>query len=172
MKRFIVTVLEILICFLLQTTVFQWVALAHVTPNLLLILTVAAGLMRGRTEGLTVGFVCGILIDFCYGNVLGLYALIYMLIGYLNGYSHRIFVKDDLTIPILLVGVSQFVYFFLYYIFEFLLKGKLNLLFYLVRIGLPEIIYTVVISIVLYKLLNIINTRLDWKEEKEAAKVD
>jgi rod shape-determining protein MreD len=166
-KRFIVVILEIIICFILQTTVFQWVALAHVTPNLLLILTVATGLMRGRTEGLTVGFACGLLIDFCYGDVLGLYALIYMLIGYLNGYSHRIFVKDDLTIPILLVGVSQFVYFFLFYVFEFLLKGKLNILFYLVRIGLPEIVYTVVVSIVLYKLLNIINMQIDRKEEEE-----
>ncbi len=166
MKRFIVVILEIFICFLLQTTVFQWVALAHVTPNLLLILTVAVGLMRGRAEGLTVGLVCGLLIDFCYGNVLGLYGLIYMIIGYLNGYSHRIFVKDDLTVPVLLVGFSQFVYFFLFYVFEYLLDGKLNILFYLVRIGLPGIVYTVVVSIVLYKLLNIINTRIDRKEEE------
>ncbi|QHQ62245.1 rod shape-determining protein MreD [Anaerocolumna sedimenticola] len=122
---------------------------------------------EGRTEGLIVGFVCGLLIDFCYGDILGLYALIYMIIGYLNGYSHRIFVKDDLTIPIFLVGVSQFLYFFLFYIFEFLLKGKLDILFYLVSIGLPGIIYTVVVSIVLYKLLNLINTRLDRKEEEE-----
>ncbi len=168
-KRFIIIVLEILICFLLQTTVFQWVALAHVTPNLLLILTVAAGLMRGRTEGLAVGFVCGILIDFCYGNVLGLYALIYMVIGYLNGYAQKILTKDDLTIPVLMVGISQFVYFFLFYVFEFLLNGKLNLLFYLIQMGLPQIVYTVVVSIVLYKLLNIINTRLDRKEEEEVA---
>lgn len=172
MKRFIVIVIEILICFLLQTTVFQWAALAHVTPNLLLIVTVASGLMRGRTEGLAVGFVCGLLIDFSYGDVLGLYALIYMIIGYLNGYSHKIFIKDDLTIPVLLVGVSQFIYFFLFYVFEYLLKGKLNLLFYLVRMGLPEIVYTVVVSIFLYKLLNIINTRLDRKEEEEAANID
>jgi len=165
-KRFIVTVLEILICFLLQTTVFQWFALAHVTPNLLLILTVAAGLMHGRTQGITMGFVCGILIDFCYGNVLGLYALIYMLIGYLNGYGKKILMKDDLTIPVFLVGISQFIYFFLFYVFEFLLNGKLNFMFYLVRMGLPQIVYTVVVSIVLYKILNIINTRLERKEEK------
>jgi len=166
-KRFIIVIIEILICFILQTTVFQWFALAHVTPNLLLILTVAVGFMRGRREGLAVGFVCGILIDFCYGNVLGLYALIYMTIGYLNGFSHRIFIKDDLTIPILLVGVSQFVYFFLYYVFNFLLKGKLNILFYFIRIGLPGIVYTVVVSIILYKLLNIVNTWIDRKEEEE-----
>lgn len=166
MKRFIITVLEILICFLLQTTVFQWIALAHVTPNLLLILTVAVGLMHGRTQGLTVGFVCGILIDFCYSNILGLYALIYMLIGYLNGYGKKILAKDDLTIPVLMVGISQFIYFFLFYIFNFLLNGKLNFLFYFVRIGLPQIVYTVVVSVILYKLLNIINTKLERKEEE------
>jgi rod shape-determining protein MreD len=166
-KRFIIILLEIIVCFLLQTTVFQWAALAHVSPNLLLILTVAVGLMRGRTEGLFIGLICGLLMDLCYGYVIGLYALIYMVIGYLNGFCHRIFVKDDLTIPIVLVGVSEFIYFFYNYVVEYLLKGKLNILFYLVRIGLPEIIYTVLVSILLYKILNIINTKMDREIEEE-----
>ena len=167
MKRFIIVTIEIIICFLLQTTVFQWIALAKVVPNLLLILTVSTAFMRGRTEGLTIGLFCGLLIDFCYGNVIGLYGLIYMTIGYLNGYSNRIFVREDLTVPIFLVGISQFIYFFFYYIFEFLLKGKLNILYYFVRIGLPEIVYTILISIVMYKLLNIINTRIDSNKIEE-----
>ena len=167
MKRLLIITIEIIICYLLQTTVFQWIALAHVVPNLLLILTVSVGFMRGRTEGLIVGFICGLLIDSCYGSVLGLYAFLYMVIGYLNGFSHKIFVKDDMTIPIMLVGISEFLYFFFYYIFEFLLRGKLNFLYYLVRIGLPEIIYTVLISILFYKLFNIINTRIDRKAEEE-----
>lgn len=169
MKRFIVVTLEILICFLLQTTVFQWISLAGVVPNLLLILTVATGLMRGRTEGLTVGLFCGLLLDLCYGSLVGLYALFYLIIGYLNGYTHRIFVKDDITIPIVLIGVSDFVYFLLHYTFVYLLKGKLNIGFYFLKMGLPEIIYTVIIAIFLYKGLNIINTKLEKKEEEEAA---
>jgi rod shape-determining protein MreD len=166
-KRFIIVLLEIILCLLLQTTVFQWIALAHVTPNLLLILTVAIGLMRGRTEGLIAGLVCGLLMDFCYGYVIGLYALIYMVIGYLNGFCNRIFVKDDLTIPLVLVGVSEFIYFFYNYVVGYLLKGKLNILFYFVRMGLPEIIYTVLVSIVLYKVLNIINVKIETKMEEE-----
>lgn len=172
MKRFIVVTIEIFVLFLLQTTIFQWFALAGVVPNLLLILTVATGFMRGRTEGLTVGLVCGLMIDLLYGYVIGLYALIYMLIGYLNGYSNKIFAKEDMTIPIILVGVSDGLYFLLYYIFEFLLKGKLNIGFYFIKMGLPQIIYTVLVSIFLYKLLNIINTRLDKKEEEEEASYD
>ncbi len=123
--------------------------------------------MRGRNEGLAVGLICGLLVDFCFGNIIGLYALIYMAIGYLNGFSNRIFEKDDLTIPIVLIGISELVYFFLYYVFEFLLIGKLNILYYLIRIGLPSIVYTVLISIVMYKLLNIINMHLDRSKEEE-----
>jgi rod shape-determining protein MreD len=167
-KRIIVLVIELIVCFLLQTTVFQWFSLAHVVPNLLLILTVSSGFMRGRNEGLIVGFLSGLLIDFSYGSIIGLYALIFMFIGYINGFSHKIFVKDDLTIPIVLVGVSEFIYFFLYYVFNFLLRGKLNIFYYLIRIGIPEIVYTVVISILLYKILNIINLKLDRVEEEEA----
>lgn len=167
MKRFIIITIEIIICFLLQTTVFQWIALAKVVPNLLLILTVSTAFMRGRNEGLAVGFFSGLLVDFCFGNVIGLYALIYMCIGYLNGYTNKVFMKDDLTIPIVLVAISELVYFFLYYIFEFLLRGQLNIVYYLVRIGLPEIVYTVLISILLYKLLNIINTYLERSREEE-----
>lgn len=167
MKRFIIITIEIIICFLLQTTVFQWFALAKAVPNLLLILTVSVGLMRGRTEGLTVGFFCGLLVDFCFGSVIGLYAFMFMIIGYLNGYSNKIFEKDDLTIPIVLVGISELLYFFLYYIFEYLLQGKLNIWYYFIRLGLPETIYTVVVSIVMYKILNIINMRIDRSKERE-----
>ncbi len=169
MKRFIVVTLEILICYLLQTTVFQWIPLAKVVPNLLLIVVVSTGLMRGRTEGLMVGFFCGLLIDLNYGTVIGLYALFYLTIGYLSGYTYKIFVREDITIPLILIGVSDLVYFFLQYVFVYLLKGKLNIGFYFLRMGLPEIIYTVIISIFLFRILNIINSKLEKKEEEEAA---
>ncbi len=167
MKRFLIITIEIIICFLLQTTVFQWFALAKAVPNLLLILTVSVGLMRGRTEGLIVGFFSGLMIDFCYGSIIGLYGFIYMIIGYLNGYSNKIFEKDDLTIPIVLIGASDLLYFFMYYVFKYLLQGKLNIFYYFMRLGLPEIVYTLLISILMYKFLNIINTRIDRSKERE-----
>lgn len=168
MKRFIIVTLEIFICFLLQTTVFQWIPLARVVPNLLLIVTVSTGLLRGRTEGLVVGFFCGLLLDLSYGSLIGLYTFFYLTIGYLNGFTYKIFVKDDITIPLVLIGISDFIYFFLHYVFVYLLKGKLNIGFYFLRMGVPEIVYTVIISIFLYKILNIINTKLERKEEEVA----
>ena len=80
MIRTITMTLLILITFILQSTVFQSLSIASIAPNLLLILTVSFGFMRGKKEGILVGFFCVILIDIFYGNLLGFYALIYMYI--------------------------------------------------------------------------------------------
>lgn len=167
MKRFFIMLAIIIICFLLQSTVFQVIALADVVPNLLLVITVAAGYMRGREEGLLIGLICGLMVDLAYGDVIGICALIYMVIGYLNGILNMLFYRDVLTVPILLVAVSDFLYNFLYYIFEFLLRGRLNLFFYFRRIMIPELVYTVLVSVVLYIFLHAVNVYLEQMENKE-----
>lgn len=167
MKRYGIMIIVIILCFLLQSTFFQALALADVVPNLLLIITVASGYLRGRKEGIIIGLLCGFIIDFMYGDVIGVCALIYMLIGYLNGIVNMLFFRDVLTIPIILIGISDLVYSFLYYVFEFLLRGRLNLFFYFKRIMIPELVYTVLVSIVLYRLLHNLNAFLECKENKE-----
>ncbi len=168
MKRFIVYFLEILICFLIQSAMFHYIALADIVPNLIIILVAATAYMRGKTTGMLLGLFSGLLIDFIYGNyIIGLYALIYMLLGYLIGFTNRYYSNDDYTLPIVIIGVSDLIYGFSYYIFEFLLRGRLNLLYYFRRIILPEIIYTVAVSVLLYKLLHMINNRLMRNLEEE-----
>ena len=76
LKRFCVTALIVIAAYLLQCTVFQSFQLAGIKPNLLIIVTAAFGFMRGSREGMLVGFVCGILVDIQFGNIIGLYALI------------------------------------------------------------------------------------------------
>lgn len=167
MKRLIIIIIEIILCYLIQSSMSPYIALANVMPNLLLILVVSTAYMRGRMSGLLVGLFSGLLIDLSFGNIIGFYALLYMIIGYLNGYGHRIYSDDDYTFPILFVAISDLLYGFFYYVFEFLLRGRLNILFYLRRIVLPEIIYTVVISVLLYKLLHMINRHLDRVANEE-----
>lgn len=167
MKRFISLFLIIIVSFLLQTTVFHEIALADTVPNLLLIITVSIGFMRGRTEAMLYGLFCGLLVDSMYSDVLGIYALLYMIIGYLNGYAHKIYYKDDYTIPIVLVGVSDFVLNIFYYILAVLLRNRTDFFYYVRRIMLPEAVYTIFVSIFLYKLLHAILTRLENTQSKE-----
>ena len=60
-------------------------------PNILLILTVTIAFIRGKKAGIVVGFVCGLLIDIFSGSVLGQYAFVYLMFGYVNGWFHAYF---------------------------------------------------------------------------------
>ena len=71
MKRKIVITLIILVCFLLQSTVFKELALGSISPNLMIIVTSSFGFMRGKKEGLWVGFICGLLEDIFSEDFLG-----------------------------------------------------------------------------------------------------
>ena len=88
-RRVAVTVVCVLICYLLQCTVFSKLALASIKPNLLIILTAAFGFIRGPKDGMFIGFFSGLFIDIQFGNILGFYALLYLLIGYVNGMFHH-----------------------------------------------------------------------------------
>lgn len=156
MIRCFVILIEILLMFLLQSSVFPSFALAGVVPDLLLILIVTCGFIYGKTAGLLTGFFCGLLVDFSFSSFLGLFAMIYMAIGYLAGYSNKIYDRDDYTLPLILVGVGELLYNFLYFLFMFLLRGRLNLGYYFFRFMIPKVIYTVLVSIVLYKLFQMI----------------
>lgn len=166
MKRIITLALTILVSFLLQTTLFQSLKLAGVMPNILLILVVSFALMRGRIEGMTIGFFCGLLIDIMYGGPLGVYAFIYMFLGFINGFFNRHFYVDDIMLPLLLNAGNDILFNVFIYIVFFLLRNRLDFLYYLKYIIIPEVVYTILITLVIYKILLWINTSLETYEKR------
>ena len=148
-RRKLFYILAILVCFILQTTVFQGLAIGSIVPNLLLIATISFGFMQGKVTGIWTGFLCGILKDIFYGNLLGFYALIYLCIGYGAGCCTKIFYDEEIRVPMFLVAVGDVIYGLAVYGFQFLLRGRTDILFYIRRIIIPEAIYTVLITVVL-----------------------
>ncbi len=155
-KKWMLTIFTIIIFYILQTTLFQQIMLAHVVPNLLIIITVSTGYLSGRRDALITGLLCGLLSDCIFGSLIGVHALIYMLVGYLSGYTHNTYSDNDILLPIVYIGVLDILYGFMYYIFEFLLRGRLSFLLYLRTIILPEALYTILVGIVFFKLYSII----------------
>lgn len=170
MKRFLVSVFLIILCFLLQTTVFHWMEFGGIVPNLMIVLTASFGFMREEKTGLLYGFFCGLLIDIFFANVLGLNAMIYMYIGYANGKFNRIFFPDEIKLPLILIFFSDLVYGFLYYITLFLLRGRFQLEYYFLHIILPEMVYTILITLFLYPLILWLNKKLEESEKRSARK--
>ena len=91
MKRGIVTAVLGFICFILQTSVFELIKLAGITPNILLILISSVAVMRGQKPGMIVGFFCGLLMDIFYGSTIGGFAFLYMVFGFVDGFFNRIY---------------------------------------------------------------------------------
>lgn len=167
MRRKIVEIIAVIICFTLQSTLFQAFSFAGIVPNLLIIITSAFGFMAGRKEGMFVGFLGGLVMDIFYSQVIGLNALIFMYIGYTNGMFNRIFYPEDVKFPILFITLSDAACLMLQYIFGYLLRARLDLPFYFMKIMLPEIIYTVVVTIVIYRPILAVNNALSAFEKRD-----
>ncbi|PXV95529.1 rod shape-determining protein MreD [Lachnotalea glycerini] len=170
MNRKIVVTLLVIVCFCFQCTLFKALSMAYITPNLLIVVTSSFGFMRGKKEGLIIGFFCGFLIDIFYGDVLGFYALIYMYIGYVNGFFNKLFYDEDIKLPIVLITISDLIYGLIIYVFLFLLRSRFDFGYYFVHIILPEVVYTVVVTIVLYRIIRAINRKLESHEKRSASK--
>lgn len=164
MYRKAVMLLLILIGYLIQSTMIRILPIGGVAPNLLIILTSCFGFMRGKKDGMFVGFISGLVMDILFGDLIGFYALVYMVIGYLNGFFASIFYPEDIKLPVALITSSELVYCFIVYIFQFLIQGKLRFGYYFLHIILPEIVYTIFVTIIIYKIILNIN---EWLEDLE-----
>lgn len=169
-KRILLCAVLIVVCFLLETTVFQKLAFASIIPNLLIIVTSAFGFMRGQKEGMLVGFFCGLLKDIMGGDILGFYALIYLLIGFGNGFFQRVFYDEDIKLPLVLIAASEFVYTMVIYILLFMLKSDFHFLYYLNHMIMPELVYTILVTLVLYPIILHMNHKLEDDEKRSAGK--
>ncbi|MDD3403261.1 MAG: rod shape-determining protein MreD [Hespellia sp.] len=170
MKRKVVSAVIVVVCFLLQCTLFNTLALGSVKPNLLIILTSAFGFTRGHKDGMVIGFFSGLFIDIQFGELLGSYALIYTVIGFINGFFKQIYYDDDVKLPLFLIAGSELVYGIIIYIFLFMLRGNFQFIHYLGQIIIPELLYTLIVSLGLYPFLLFVNHKFEAKEKRSASK--
>ena len=147
----LILAIEILASFLLQSTVFVGLSVSNAVPDLLLIVTVAAGYHNSRLTGMGTGFFCGLLLDIATGGVLGVYALFYMFV------------------PLLLVAVSEFALCTCIYIFFYLIRGDLRFIRYVKDIFIPKMLYTVIIAIVYYLILTFLYERIINRNAEDEA---
>lgn len=160
----------IIICFLLESTVFQIFSFGKICPNLLIIITASFGFMRGQKSGMYVGLVCGLFVDLFWGGVLGFNMLLFLIIGYLNGGFQRLFYDEDIKLPIALIGASELIYGLATYVFIYMLQGDFSLWTHLLHVILPELVYTILVTLVLYQIILHINKKLEKEEQRSASK--
>ncbi len=162
----LVTFLFMFISFLLQSTLLSQFTIGDITPNLLIITVAATGLLLGRRFGMISGFIGGLVVDIFFGKVIGLYALLYMLIGYLNGLFRKTLFPGDFKLPVALIAGSDLVFGHGCYLLMFFFRGDFNYVYYLTKIILPEVIYTTIIAIFYFPVIRFVIDRIKKHEEK------
>jgi rod shape-determining protein MreD len=92
------------------------------------------------------------------------------LIGFGNGLFRKIFYDDDSKLPLTLIVSSDFIYGNLVCIFLFIMRSKFHYFYYLKTVILPEVIYTALVTLVLYQIILFINKKLEAEEKRSASK--
>ncbi|MCR5344353.1 MAG: rod shape-determining protein MreD [Butyrivibrio sp.] len=170
MRRIIFTLLSIIICFILQTTVFRALDYSGIVPNLMIILTSSYSFMRGDKSGIFIGMFCGLLCDIFFGTYLGFYALIYIYIGFIVGKFNKIFFPENILLPLTLIVSSDLLFGFICYVLLFMFRNKFDIGYYIVNVIFPEAVYTALVAVFIYPVLIKINTYLEGVEQRSAKK--
>ncbi len=110
----------LLVCSLvLQATTFNYLAVAGVKPDLLLIIVVLYGLLYGKKAG-GLGFTYGLVEDLFVGRFIGFNAITKGLMGLLIGFLEPKLFKDHILVPVIVLLVGTFVFGVLSYLIGFI----------------------------------------------------
>ena len=165
-KRMIINLALIITAFTIQNCVFPLIPFLSSSPNLLLILTFSFGFIHGQRAGMGYGVLAGLLLDLFYSGPFGFYTLFYIYVGYINGICTKYYYEEYITLPLILSVINELAYNMYIYVFRFLIRGRLNLFYYFRHLMLPEIIFTVVTTLFLYRLILYINQKLKEFESR------
>lgn len=163
--RILITALILFFNFILQTTVFPMLAINGVFPNTALILITSYSLLRGSKEGAIMGGVTGFLMDVFFSSMIGLYTLLYLAIGLLFGRSRRSFYRENYLLPVIFCVISTILFEVVLYVTGFLFRGEGNIFYFLIKILVPELVYTAILTVPVYRLLFGVNEWLELKEK-------
>ena len=137
--------------------------------NLVMLILAFTIQICGRERGMFYGLVAGLFMDLFYSGPFGFYTLFFINLGYVSGICNKYYYEDYITLPLLLSLASDLIYNLYIYVFRFLIRNRLNFGHYLVSIIIPEIIFTTVTTLVVYRFFLFINRKLkEWEQRRDS----
>lgn len=156
MKKAIINIsliVTIFIIYLLQANFFSWFHIAGIMPNLFVIIILFIGLFANKTMGTIYGLIVGLLLDFIIGTKIGINTIGLGLIGFLAAVFDKNFSKDSRMTITVMVVVATAIFELLSYILNYVLVSINIEIINFVKILLIEIIYNLMITIIVYPLI-------------------
>lgn len=158
--KIISAIFFILISFFLQSSVFEYLRIGGIIPNIVLIVFVFIIMMADSQEIFAAALVGGLLLDFSSSFLFGVFTLSFIVIGFaLAKAKHYLFAKANFIVFLLAVSLATF----FYYLFAiasneiaFLLKIPVGVFSVknILIVSLPrEILYNLAVAAVIFGFL-------------------
>ncbi len=147
--------------FILQTCLFPMLHFLTAAPNILLILTFSYGFIYGTTTGIVCGLFAGLMMDIFYSEPFGLFILIFTYLGFFSGLFSEDYRNDSIILPLILCFVCDLAYNAAMIFYRIICLGFSNLNFILKNVVLPEMFFTMVLTVLIYHILLSTNRRMD-----------
>lgn len=84
--------------------------------------------------------------------------------------SVNFFIQEDIKLPLVLIAGSDLSCNLLIYFIMFLFRNRYDFNYYFLQLMIPELVYTMVITIFLYFIILKINQKLEAIEKRSASK--
>ncbi len=157
-REYLTSILLLSFAAILQSTLFRYITIWNVKPDLVLIILVFVASRRGSMVGQVTGFWGGFVEDLLSTAPLGFNALIKTLIGYIYGIIEDRIVIDPIILPVLIVGIAT--------IIKYLFVAVISAIFSIESIGavlvssrfLVEILYNSLSAPFVFALLSLIKS--------------
>lgn len=98
--------LMVILSVVIQSTILNRLAFFGARPDLVLIVVIVSGLLKGHPFGTGVGLGAGLLQDILTGQFMGANALTKMCTGYIVGLTEGKFFKENLFIPMIMMAAG------------------------------------------------------------------
>ena len=157
--RYVVYLIISTAIFIFQSTLCQYIAIAGIKPNFMLIFVVSIAFLKGRSEGILTGIIMGLLQDCYFGRTIGSNLFLYALIGYLVGYLTDNFNKDNIVAPVFFTLIATLFYNLGFYMLNIILKGYTSFSIYIILNILPELIYNIIFAFIVYLIVYTLNSK-------------
>lgn len=125
----------------------------QVTPDLVLIMVVSLGLLRGPDQGLFYGILAGFFMDLLSGNIIGIQTLSKMALGFSSGFMEKNIFKDNVLIPAVTVFAATIVFETFNIIMYIAFNAHYNFFGTFLSTILPLAIYNALFTPLIYHLI-------------------
>ncbi|WP_245592044.1 rod shape-determining protein MreD [Clostridiisalibacter paucivorans] len=154
-----VPVIVILLNFVIQTTIFEHIAVYSVLPNTALIIVIIFAILREKRQGAIIGIITGFLYDMLFYDVVGTHSLVYFLIAYSYGSINNKFFRNSPFTAAVFTFIGTILSHLLYYIIMYIFGVNMEFILLLRRVIIVESIYNSILSIFIFKLIYSIENR-------------